>query len=89
MRLVLKTGSDVYGLPSQETYLDSQGIHLDAAKIGIFSDISNFLLLFSFSGVKFKIKFVIMYPHMPVGLGYHLRMMELTEQREQRHGIYS
>ena len=29
-------GSDVYGLPSQETYLDSQNIHSDSAKIGIF-----------------------------------------------------
>ena len=29
-------GSDVYGLPSQETYLDSQKFHSDAAKISIF-----------------------------------------------------
>ena len=29
-------GSDVYGLPSQETYLDSQNRCYDAAKIGIF-----------------------------------------------------
>ena len=36
-------GSDVYGLPSQETYLDSQNIHLDAAKIGIISETSKFL----------------------------------------------
>ena len=28
-----KLGSDVYGLPSQETYLDSQNIRSDAAKI--------------------------------------------------------
>ena len=35
-------GSDVYGLPSQETYLDSQNIHLDAAKIGIISETSKF-----------------------------------------------
>ena len=39
MRLVLKLGSDVYGLPSQETYLDSQNIHLDVAKTGIIPDI--------------------------------------------------
>ena len=42
MRLVLKSGSDVYGLPSQETYLDSQKIHLDAAKIGIIPEICKF-----------------------------------------------
>jgi len=42
MRFVLKLGSDVYGLPSQETYLDSQDIHLDTAKIGIISDICKF-----------------------------------------------
>ena len=38
-----KTGSDVYGLPSQETYLDSQNIHLDAAKIRSIFDYSIFL----------------------------------------------
>jgi hypothetical protein len=42
MRLVLKLGSDVYGLPSQETYLDSQDIHLDAAKIRTYPDICKF-----------------------------------------------
>jgi hypothetical protein len=31
-------GSDVYGLPSQETYLDSQEVHLDVAKIGTISE---------------------------------------------------
>jgi hypothetical protein len=40
-------GSDVCGLPSQETYLDSQNIHSDAAKIGIISESSKFLSLFS------------------------------------------
>ena len=33
-------GSDVYGLPSQETYLDSQNFHSDAAKISIFPEYS-------------------------------------------------
>ena len=31
-----KMGSDVYGLPSQETYLDSQIFLFDAAKLGVF-----------------------------------------------------
>ena len=37
-----KMGSDVYGLPSQETYLDSQNFHSDAAKIGIILELSKF-----------------------------------------------
>ena len=37
-----KMGSDVYGLPSQETYLDSQNFHSDAAKISTFSETSKF-----------------------------------------------
>ena len=37
-----KMGSDVYGLPSQETYLDSQNFHSDAAKIGFFLISSKF-----------------------------------------------
>ena len=44
MRLVLKLGSDVYGLPSQETYLDSQDFHLDAAKIEIILVITKLFL---------------------------------------------
>ena len=32
---VFKLGSDVYGLPSQETYLDSQNVCYDTAKIRI------------------------------------------------------
>ena len=36
-------GSDVYGLPSQETYLDSQNFHSDAAKIRISFQSSKFL----------------------------------------------
>ena len=32
---VFKLGSDVYGLPSQETYLDSQNVCSDTAKIRI------------------------------------------------------
>ena len=39
-------GSDVYGLPSQETYLDSQNIHSDTAKISIFLLSSIFLSSF-------------------------------------------
>ena len=50
----MKMGSDVYGLPSQETYLDSQNFYLDAAKIEIIplsskifcTFLSKFLLLF-------------------------------------------
>ena len=41
-----KMGSDVYGLPSQETYLDSQDIHLDDAKIGTFFLTSKFFRAF-------------------------------------------
>ena len=45
-----KLGSDVCGLPSQETYLDSQNIRSDAAKIGSFSEISKiFPIYFHFS----------------------------------------
>ena len=29
----MKLGSDVYGLPSQETYLDSQNRRFDIAKV--------------------------------------------------------
>ena len=39
-------GSDVYGLPSQETYLDSQNFHSDAAKISIFPEYSKLWGLF-------------------------------------------
>ena len=39
-------GSDVYGLPSQETYLDSQNFHLDAAKIRTIIVISKFFFPF-------------------------------------------
>jgi hypothetical protein len=35
-------GSDVYGLPFQETYLDSQELFLDAAKKKTFSEYSKF-----------------------------------------------
>ena len=33
IRCGFKMGSEVFGLPSQETHLDSQEIHLDTAKI--------------------------------------------------------
>ena len=41
-------GSDVYGLPSQETYLDSQNFHLDAAKIQILFLFSKYFSFFFF-----------------------------------------
>ena len=37
---VFKLGSDVYGLPSQETYLDSQNVCYDTAKIQISEETS-------------------------------------------------
>ena len=41
-----KMGSDVYGLPSQEIYLDSQNFHSDAAKIRTISVTSKFWMFF-------------------------------------------
>ena len=42
-----KMGSDVYGLPSQETYLDSQNYCSDAAKIRTISETCKLFPLFN------------------------------------------
>ena len=67
MRLVLKSGSDVYGLPSQETYLDSQKFHSDAAKISIFllysKYLHSFFAGFSLQRALFHFIFVLLQMH--------------------------
>ena len=42
-------GSDVYGLPSRETYPDSQNFHSDGAKIDIIIETSKFSGIFFLS----------------------------------------